>query len=206
MSYFIEYNIKTNQFVKTPITVQGYFQEHFQGTNQIAEGNYSHVFSVVENGSKFVVKRHKKRMLDDYDREVSYQEIKALTLVMHSKNCVRLFEAWEEEGVLYLKMELCGKNIEPIDLRKLFTGVLDGLENVHSKQFVHRDIKLDNILVGQDGNYKIIDFGIASESNERELYLQDLKQVALMMKEIIFGKEVDQDLLIEIDNILLKKI
>ena len=40
---------------------------------------------------------------------------------------------------------------------------------MHSRRIAHRDLKLDNILVGQDGNIKIIDFGFALKlkNNER---------------------------------------
>lgn len=204
MSYFINYDTKSNEFEKIPISTTNYFQTNFQIPAKIAESNFSEVFRVCQNGTEYAVKRLKKVMSDDYDRLLCYQEIKALTMVGNSPNCVKLYEAWEEEAVLYMKMELCKDNSKPIDFGKLLSQILKGLEDLHSKNFVHRDLKGDNVLIGRDGYYKIIDFGMACETNERELYLQDVRQVALLMKEISFGIEVDREALIKLENMLWK--
>ena len=52
--------------------------------------------------------------------------------------------------------------------RLIFAQLLDGLEAIHNSNIVHRDIKLENIMIsGNDYSLKYIDFGFATEkSNE----------------------------------------
>jgi len=50
--------------------------------------------------------------------------------------------------------------------RLIFAQLLDGLEAIHNSNIVHRDIKLDNIMVsGDDYTLKFVDFGFATEKS-----------------------------------------
>jgi len=50
--------------------------------------------------------------------------------------------------------------------RLIFAQLLDGLEAIHNSNIVHRDIKLDNIMVsGDDYTLKYVDFGFATEKS-----------------------------------------
>ncbi|MFK7886798.1 MAG: protein kinase [Gammaproteobacteria bacterium] len=76
-----------------------------------------------------------------------------------------------QHGVPFVAMELirgdvittyCAKQKLDIASRlALFQRVCDALEMAHARGIIHRDIKPGNVLVGEDGEPKIIDFGIA---------------------------------------------
>lgn len=80
-------------------------------------------------------------------------------------------------------MELCQhgclksqlKTIGPFSLeRTIMSGlsILDGLEAIHQAGFLHRDLKPDNILQGDDGILKIADMGLAKGTDFENKYCQ----------------------------------
>ncbi len=44
---------------------------------------------------------------------------------------------------------------------KIFRGIVEGIAYCHSKNVVHRDIKLENVMIDSHNNVKIIDFGFS---------------------------------------------
>lgn len=53
------------------------------------------------------------------------------------------------------------KRLEPRVLLSLCTQLGDALDVAHAAGIIHRDVKPDNVLVGEDGRAKLADFGIA---------------------------------------------
>ncbi|KAL3722122.1 hypothetical protein ACJRO7_034477 [Eucalyptus globulus] len=72
-------------------------------------------------------------------------------------------------GSLADSMKSRGKPLSEPEMRRHARSILEGLEFVHSKGFVHCDVKLQNILVFPDGGdeVKIADFGLAKRAGER---------------------------------------
>lgn len=48
--------------------------------------------------------------------------------------------------------------------QNIFGKVVNGIEYLHTKGVCHRDLKLDNIIVGDKNRVKIIDFGFSMET------------------------------------------
>lgn len=38
------------------------------------------------------------------------------------------------------------------------------IENIHSMNYIHRDIKPDNVLIDQNGHLKLSDFGLCAKN------------------------------------------
>lgn len=52
--------------------------------------------------------------------------------------------------------------LEEDHLKRFFYKILKGVDYLHENQIIHRDLKLDNILIDRNMNPKICDFGISS--------------------------------------------
>lgn len=106
-------------------------------------------------------------------RERFAREARAAGALNHP-NIVTIHEMGEEQGVLYLAMELVkgedlatlirAGTLSPRDTLEVLAQVCDGLAVAHQHQVLHRDIKPSNIRVVWDGEAlqaKVLDFGVA---------------------------------------------
>jgi serine/threonine-protein kinase len=101
---------------------------------------------------------------------------------LSNTNVVNVYDVGEDEGIRYIVMEhIEGPNLKELIRRQgpftvegaafVIRQIADGLDYAHARGLVHRDIKPQNILVDNNGNLKVVDFGIAkgiSDSNLTE--------------------------------------
>ena len=85
-------------------------------------------------------------------------------------NIVRVYDAGEHEGLVYIAMEYVeGKTLTRwlaqkrslVDLVEIFRAAGEGLSAAHEVGLVHRDFKPDNVVIGDDGRVRVLDFGLA---------------------------------------------
>jgi serine/threonine-protein kinase PpkA len=90
---------------------------------------------------------------------------------LHHPNIVRVYEAGKSGGLRYMAMEFfpeslkqriqTRKRINPNEALTIANQVASALFYAHSRGFIHRDVKPDNIMFRRDGTPVILDFGIA---------------------------------------------
>jgi calcium/calmodulin-dependent protein kinase I len=107
---------------------------------------------------------------------------------MEHENVIQLYETFESTKYIHLLLPYLegGELFEKIrnkglyresDARPVMRNFLSALEYIHSKLIVHRDLKLENLILASKKNnwdLKIVDFGLATtlESPDEKLFLR----------------------------------
>ncbi|KAF2435126.1 kinase-like protein [Tothia fuscella] len=145
----------------------------------IGKGSFGKVYLATHkltNGSKVVLKSAKK---DDSNlaREIHHHR-----QFIHP-HIARLYEVIVTENLVWLVLEYCSGDelynhllktgpMEPAKVQKIFTQLVGAVSYVHQKSCVHRDLKLENILLDKNENVKLVDFGFTREYEGKSSYLQ----------------------------------
>jgi serine/threonine protein kinase len=87
-------------------------------------------------------------------------------------NIVAIYDYFEHNGTPYIAMEHLARGslrplvgqLTPPEIFTVLEGLLAGLACAHRHGVVHRDLKPENLMLTNDGEIKIADFGIAKAS------------------------------------------
>jgi len=149
------------------------FEERFEVVRAVHIGQIAAAYEAVQKqlDRKVLLKViHAQWARDEELIERFAREGKAAARINHP-NVVRIFESGREEGLPYLALEwiegqslaerLKGGPLSQNEVLRLARELLDGLGAVHDAGLLHRDIKPDNIMLGQDSSAHLTDFSLA---------------------------------------------
>ncbi|KJE88565.1 hypothetical protein CAOG_08396 [Capsaspora owczarzaki ATCC 30864] len=167
----------TNAFYNPEID-QTYFEQCFVSLERMGSGSFGNVFKVRsrEDGRVYAIKIAKQRFRSQTDRLEKISEVYNMQSLGRHPHCVQYYDAWEEQEVLYIQMEFCelgslqsyARRFNALPEEQIWDFLTDialGLQHVHERNFLHLDIKPENIFVAEDKSLKLGDFGIAYRIN-----------------------------------------
>ncbi|KAL1835364.1 hypothetical protein VTJ49DRAFT_6920 [Mycothermus thermophilus] len=139
----------------------------------VGSGTYGKVFKGLNVYTKKLVALKKIRMEGEKDGfpVTAVREIKLLRSLRH-KNIVQLQEVMVEANNCFMVFEYLSHDLtgllnhptyvlEPAHKKHLAQQLFEGLDYLHTRGVLHRDIKAANILVSSEGVLKLADFGLA---------------------------------------------
>ena len=95
-------------------------------------------------------------------------------------NIVEMYDVGEDDNIYYIVMEYVeGKTLKQLLKKRgsltlseaidIMLQITDGMAHAHNSYIIHRDLKPQNIMIKDDGQIKITDFGIAMALNATQL-------------------------------------
>jgi serine/threonine protein kinase/Tfp pilus assembly protein PilF len=189
------------------LTTGSTFAGRYQIIEELGKGGMGKVYKAQDTDlkEKVAIKLLKPEIAADKKTIERFRnELKFARKIRH-KNVCQMFDLNKEEGSHYITMEYVdGKDLKSMIrmMGQLGSGktifiakqVCEGLTEAHKLGVVHRDLKPQNVMVDEDGNARIMDFGIA-----RSLKTKGITATGVMIgtpeymsPEQVEGKDVDQ--------------
>ncbi|KAH6629168.1 kinase-like domain-containing protein [Boeremia exigua] len=147
----------------------------YRQLNKIGQGASGGVYSAYENATNKCVAIKQMNLEQQPKKDLIINEILVMKDSKH-KNIVNFMDSFLVRGDLWVVMEYMegGSLTDVVTFNIMSEGqiaavcreVLHGLQHLHSKGVIHRDIKSDNILLSLEGNIKLTDFGFCAQINE----------------------------------------
>ncbi|XP_026972212.1 serine/threonine-protein kinase Nek3 isoform X7 [Sagmatias obliquidens] len=140
----------------------------------IGEGSFGRALLVQQESSNQMFAMKEIRLPKVFSDTQNSRKEAVLLAKMKHPNIVAFKESFEAEGHLYIVMEYCdggdlmqkikhqkGKLFPEDMILNWFTQMCLGVNHIHKKRVLHRDIKSKNIFLTQKGKVKLGDFGSA---------------------------------------------
>ena len=156
----------------------------------------------VLTGRVVAIKSFNKKNFDtktDFMKKIIYET--NLMKKLNHKNITKILEMFEDDKYILIIMEyINGGNLFSFVKKRrklsekiskfLFKQIILGLQHIHSHNIVHRDVKLENILIDLNNTIKICDFGIGRVlSNPDDLLYDQCGTPMYMAPEILFSSQ-----------------
>ncbi|KAH0311376.1 serine/threonine protein kinase, partial [Aureobasidium melanogenum] len=149
----------------------------YRGLNKIGQGASGGVFTAYEVGTNKCVAIKQMNLEQQPKKDLIINEILVMKDSKH-KNIVNFMDSYLVKGDLWVVMEYMeGGSLTDVvtfnmmsepQIAAVCRETLHGLQFLHSKGVIHRDIKSDNIPLSLEGNIKLTDFGFCAQINESQ--------------------------------------
>jgi serine/threonine protein kinase len=135
----------------------------------LRESDQSDIYLADFDGKDFAIKIYKSEEHETYCKKSLDEEIKA-HLTANSDNLVKVYDFGECDKGLFMSMEYCAKgSLKEIletrsklllaDILMIGLDICNALQVLHKNAIIHSDVKPENILLADNGKYKLANIG-----------------------------------------------
>ena len=179
----------------------------------VGEGAYGIVYKCLnKETNKYVAVKKFKETQDKLVQKTMKREL-AMLQMLHHENVVEFQESFVSKGNFFLVFEYVEKNLlevleesprglSPKLIRSLVFQMCKAVDYLHKNNMIHRDVKPENLLIDENLNLKLCDFGFArkvklNKNNNNIDTMTDYvatrwyRSPELLLSGGIYGPEVD---------------
>ena len=197
-TYIKNYYEKYNKYPKTKMNFYKYGRLLGKG----AFGKVNLALHVLTGRLVAIKSINKTKLMNERQKRKILIETSIMKTLSKSNNIVKIYETYETKKHYCIVMEyICagdllsyikkrGKLTEQV-AKFIFKQIVLTLQYIHDHNIVHRDIKLDNILIDLDNNIKICDFGVSKMIKNNESMIEQCGTPAYIAPEILLNRGYD---------------
>ena len=156
--------------------------DRYEIVRSIGEGGMANVYlgydTILDRNVAIKVLRGDLSNDEKFVRRFQREALSASSLA--HPNIVEMYDVGEDDGIYYIVMEYVeGKTLKQLLKKRgtltlseaidIMSQLTDGMAHAHDSYIIHRDLKPQNIMIKDDGQIKITDFGIAMALNATQL-------------------------------------